>query len=181
MIFRFFRKKRIDFKKFKSVGLNVQIAYDCNISEPEKMEIGNNVYIGENGVYQAGGGLKIGDGTIIAHNVEILTKNHNYDADDLEAIPYDGTYIAKKVVVGENVWIGSNVCIVPGVTIGEGSVIAMGSVVTKDVPAYAIVGGNPAVILKYRNKDRYQVLKSQQNIYLKLKSEGNINFSLINS
>jgi acetyltransferase-like isoleucine patch superfamily enzyme len=51
------------------------------------MEIGNNVYIGTGRLFQAGGGLKIGSGTIIAQKVEILTKKHNYD-DNLKAIPY---------------------------------------------------------------------------------------------
>jgi len=181
MIRRFLRlfRKQINLKTFKSVGMNVQISEDCSFSEPEQMEIGNNVYIGPGGLFQAGGGLEIGSGTIIAHKIDILTKNHNYDGDGLKAIPYDGTYIARKVVIGENVWIGSNVCIVPGVTIGEGSVIGMGSVVIRDVPAYAVIGGNPAKVLKYRNKEKYEKLKSQHNIYLKLKSQGEIKFSLI--
>lgn len=179
MFIKFFKKKEINIKAFKKFGKNVQISPNCTFMEPEEMEIGNDVYIGGNCLFQAGGGIKIGNGTIIAHRVEILTKNHNYDDNNLKAIPYDGTYIAKEVIIGENVWIGSNVCIVPGVIIGEGAVIAMGSVVVKDVPPYSVVGGNPAKILKYRNKEKYEILKSQQNIYLKLKSENKIKFSLI--
>lgn len=56
----------------------------------------------------------------------------------------------KKVTIGNDVWIGANVCVLPGVTIGDGAVLAAGAVVTKDVPAYAIVGGVPAKVIKYR-------------------------------
>jgi acetyltransferase-like isoleucine patch superfamily enzyme len=66
--------------------------------------------------------------------------------------------VQKKVVIGNNVWIGMSVCIVPGVTIGEGAVVGMGSVVTKDVPPLAVVGGNPARVLKFRAKEHYERL-----------------------
>lgn len=56
----------------------------------------------------------------------------------------------KKTVIGHDVWIGAKCLIKGGVTIGTGAVIGMGSVVTKDVPPYAIVGGNPAKIIRYR-------------------------------
>ena len=56
----------------------------------------------------------------------------------------------KHISIGNDVWIGMNSCILQGITIGDGVVIGAGSVVTKDVPPYAIVAGNPARILKYR-------------------------------
>jgi len=52
------------------------------------------------------------------------------------------------VVIGNNVWLGNNVCILAGVTIGDGAIVAANSVVTKDVPAYSLVAGVPAVIKK---------------------------------
>ncbi len=59
-------------------------------------------------------------------------------------------YIASKpVLIKEGAWIGFNACILKGVTIGKGAVIGAGSVVTKDVPDFAVVAGNPAEILKY--------------------------------
>lgn len=55
-----------------------------------------------------------------------------------------------EVVIGNDVWIGMRVIIMPGVTIGNGVVIGAGAVVTKDVPDYAVVGGVPARIIKFR-------------------------------
>lgn len=57
------------------------------------------------------------------------------------------------IVVGNDVWIGTRAIILSGVTIGHGAIIAAGSVVTKDVPPYAIVGGNPAKVIRYRFSD----------------------------
>lgn len=60
-----------------------------------------------------------------------------------------------KTMIGNDVWIGANVIIPGGITIGHGAIIAAGSVVVKDVPDYAIVGGNPARIIRYRFPDEY--------------------------
>jgi acetyltransferase-like isoleucine patch superfamily enzyme len=160
-------KKRVN---LKNVGTNVQILYDNMFVDEQNIEIGDNVYIGFGGYYVGSGGIKIGNGTIMAHKVEILTRNHNYNSKDLKSVPYDKRYILKPVIIEENCWIGSHVCILPGVTIGEGAVIGMGSVVTEDVPKYAIVGGNPAKVLKFRDIDNYNKLKNENKIYLKLKN-----------
>ena len=87
-------------------------------------------------------------------------------------MPYDAIYEVKDVHIGENVWIGADVSIMPGVTIGEGAVVAACACVTKDVPACAVVGGNPARVLKYRDRERYDTLKASDSIYLKLKQQG---------
>ena len=66
-----------------------------------------------------------------------------------------------QVIIGNDVWIGANVIILPGVNIGHGAVIAAGAVVTKDVEPYAIVGGVPAKLIKYRfNAEERQKLLS---------------------
>ena len=87
----------------------------------------------------------------------IITQNHNYEGD---AIPYDTTLIIKDVVIGNNVWLGNRVIILGGVTIGEGAIIQAGAVVVKDIPPYAIAGGNPAKVFKYRDKEHYEALKA---------------------
>ena len=88
----------------------------------------------------------------------IITSNHNYEG---EMIPYDNTYIKKEVIIGDCVWFGNRVTVTGNVTIGEGAIVAAGAVVCKDVPPLAIVGGNPAKVIKYRNKDHYYKLKEE--------------------
>ena len=88
------------------------------------------------------GGITIGDGAFIGHNVVIATLNHDFDPKERS------TTHPSKVVIGKNVWIGANATVVPGVTIGDNSIIAAGAVVTKDVPPNVIAGGVPAKVIK---------------------------------
>ena len=91
-------------------------------------------------------------------NCRIITQNHDFDHGD--AIPYGDTYILKSITIGDNVWFGDSVIVVGNVTIGEGAIIGAGAVVTKDVPPGAIVGGNPARLIRYRDMEHYNKLKS---------------------
>lgn len=160
------RKMRKLFSTMKCVGRNVHICPNYHFSSSRNIDIGDHVWIGELFFAKAEGGIKIGSGTIISRNVEIWTSNHNYDSEDLMCIPYDRRFVAKPVVIGENVWIGSRVTILPGVTIGEGAVIGAGTVVSKDVPPCAVVGGNPVRVIKYRSQEVYYKLKAEGKIYL---------------
>lgn len=164
----YFRRRKLKklLSKMKGSGRNICIGENFSVSPLSKLELGDNVWIGDNFYAKANAEIKIASGTIISRNVEIWTANHNYDSDDLTAVPYDRRMIAKPVTIGENVWIGTHVLILPGVTVGEGSVIGAGSVVTKDVPACAVVGGNPAKVIKFRNKENYFRLKKENKIYL---------------
>lgn len=105
------------------------------------------------------GGVSIGDYFHTGRGLTIFSANHDYDSDD--KIPYGDNVILKEVVIGDFVWCGANVTILPGIHIGDGAIIGSGSVVTKDVPECAVVGGNPARILKYRNKESFYRLKSE--------------------
>ena len=81
-------------------------------------------------------------------NVTILTHTHNIERTDIP-MGQQGMRGA-EVVIGNDVWIGMRVIIMPGVKVGDGAVIGAGAVVTKDVPAFTVVGGVPAKIIKYR-------------------------------
>lgn len=164
------KNRKIRKLNFSAKGNNVKLSVDNEFHDTENIFLGNNIYIGTNCVFHAIGGLEIHDGSILANNIEIITFNHNYDSFDLTSIPYDKRYIKKKVIIEENVWIGSHALILPGITIGEGAVVGMGSVVTKDVPPFAVVGGNPAKVIKYRDIDKYKELKRDGKIYLEIKN-----------
>lgn len=83
--------------------------------------------------------IEIGDGVEISENVTIRDSD-NHSINDQE--------ISRPIKIGNHVWIGINATILKGVTIGDGAVIAAGAVVTRDVPANALVGGVPAIIIK---------------------------------
>lgn len=104
--------------------------------------IGKNVFINACCHFQDQGGITLGDGCLIGHNVVFATLNHGFAPADRASL-----YPA-PIVLGKNVWIGSNSTLLQGIRIGDNAVIGAGSVVTKDVPANTIVGGVPARILR---------------------------------
>lgn len=89
----------------------------------------------------------------------IITDIHNYEGNK---IPYDDTYIVKDVRIDDCVWLGNRVIILGGVSIGKGAIIQAGSVVVSDIPAYAIAGGHPAKVFKWRDIDHYNKLEAEQ-------------------
>lgn len=98
------------------------------------------------------GKVIIGRNVMMGPNVSIWTKNHNFSRLDIP-MREQGNSEMKPVVVEDDVWIGANVIILPGVHFGQGAVIGAGSVVTKDIPEYAVMGGNPAKFIKSRKND----------------------------
>lgn len=159
--------------KFSRIGVGCQI-HDGYFGAPERIAIGNYVYIGPQAYIGGLGGVEIGDGTIIAMRVIIRSSTHRYDGSDLASLPFDDVALLKRVCIGECVWIGDHVLICPGVTIGEGSIVAMGSVVSKDVPPLSVVAGNPARVVKIRDRSRYQKLKAAGKLYWKEREIGRL-------
>ena len=113
----------------------------------KNITIGKNVFINSGCRFQDQGGIVIGDGSLIGHNVVIATVNHVLEPHMNRKNHY------APVHIGNNVWIGSNVKVLPGVSIGDGAVIAAGAVATKDVEAYSVVGGVPAKLIKHIETD----------------------------
>lgn len=143
--------------RLKSCGENFVCCSGVTIHSARNITLGNNVRIGEKSYINALGGLKIGNNVHLGPQVFIWTSIHSYEKP--EKLPYDDIEIKKPVTINDNVWIGAKAVIIPGVTISEGAVIGMGAVVTKDVPPCAVVGGNPAKILKYRDIEHYNKIK----------------------
>lgn len=115
---------------------------------PFYSDFGKNIHVGEHVFinacchFQDHGGVTLGDGCQIGHNVVFATLNHGLEPADR------GTTYPAPIVLGRNVWVGSNATILQGVTIGDNAVVAAGAVVSRDVPANTIVGGVPARIIK---------------------------------
>ncbi|MDE6810885.1 MAG: acyltransferase [Muribaculaceae bacterium] len=144
----------------------------------ENIRVGKNTYIGKNAElttwYCEGSESRpeiiIGDGCVLQRDVHlsainlirignyvnagrrltIVDNSHgNMTMEDRRKIQKERPLVSKgPVIIEDRVWIGQNVCIMAGVTVGEGAVIAAGAIVTKDVPPYCVVGGNPAKIIK---------------------------------
>lgn len=108
----------------------------------KNIHVGKNVFINSGCHFQDQGGVTIGDGSLIGHNVVLATVNHDFDP------ARRGDNLPAPIVIGKNVWIGSNATILPGIAIGDGAVVAAGAVVTKDVPPMTVVGGVPVKIIK---------------------------------
>lgn len=121
------------------------------IGESGSLFIGNGTYLNRDTLIIAEDNVSIGSDCMISWEVIIM------DSDLHSSIPEKN--LNKPVRIGNKVWIGCRSIILKGVTIGEGATIAAGSTVTKDVPESAIVGGNPARILKYKILDPNVLIK----------------------
>ena len=133
--------KKVD----KSFRLFPPFYTDCG----KNITLGKNVFINSCCKFQDQGGIYIGDGVLIGHNVTLATLNHDENPDNRQAI------YPKPIHIGNNVWIGSNATILAGVTIGDGAIIGAGAVVTKDVPDNAVVVGNPARVIRYLDAEKF--------------------------
>lgn len=133
---------------FDECGTDLNIESGASFGTGRGIKIGNNSGLGIRS--QVRGPLKIGDNVMMGPEVVIFTSNHRFDRYDI-AMNQQGS-ITKPVMIGNDVWIGQRAMIMAGVTIGNGVVIGAGSIVTKDIPDYAVVGGVPAKVLKYRNE-----------------------------
>jgi len=114
----------------------------------KNISFGKNVFINAGCHFQDQGGITIGDGVLIGHNVVLATANHALEPSKSRKLNY------APIKICDNVWIGSNVTILQGVTVGEWSVVAAGAVVTHDVEPFTVVGGIPAKFIRKVDDDR---------------------------
>ena len=111
------------------------------------VKIGKHVTIGLSNVVI--GPVTIGDHVILAQNIVISGLNHSYH--DIEIPIHMQKCSTAEILIEDECWIGANSVITAGVSIGKHAVVAAGSIVTKDVPAYSLVAGNPAKMIKKYN------------------------------
>lgn len=104
--------------------------------------VGKNVFINACCKFQDQGGIEIGNGVLIGHNVTLATLNHD------ERPQFRQNIYPKPIKIGDYVWIGSNATILQGVTIGNGAIIGANAVITKDVPQNSVVAGVPARVIR---------------------------------
>jgi acetyltransferase-like isoleucine patch superfamily enzyme len=112
------------------------------------LKVGNNSSIGPYAYIGCSGYIEIGDNVMMSPRVSIYSENHNFSETTLPMIEQGVT--RSFVKIEDDCWLAANSVILAGVTVGKGSVVAAGSIVTKDVPPYSIVAGNPARIIKSR-------------------------------
>jgi acetyltransferase-like isoleucine patch superfamily enzyme len=143
-IFNFLRVSTL--KGIITIGKGNVIQTGFRFGFKDVVVIGDNCQINENTYIQS---AKIGNDVLIAQNVAILAVTHKFDSREIP-IKRQGSTKPAPVIIDDDVWIGRNVVVMPGLTLGKGCIIGTGAVVTKDVPPYAIVGGVPAKIIKYR-------------------------------
>lgn len=112
------------------------------------IELGSRCTVNAFCVLQGNGGIRIGDGVMIAAHVQMYAANHKFGDINLRMQEQGETRLG--IYIADDVWIGAGSIILDGVTIGSGAVVAAGSVVTKDVPERAIVAGVPARLKRIR-------------------------------
>lgn len=131
----------------ENIGTGSYVTAPLNGAALDKMKIGSNVYINANMLAMARGGITIEDDVQIAGNVSLLTNNHD---------PYDRMILpCKPILIKKGAWIGANVVVLRGISVGKHAIVGAGSVVTKDVPDYAVVVGNPAKVIKMLDPEKF--------------------------
>ena len=133
-----------------TLGRNVYVGHQVILKGYYKNEmlIGDEVWIGQQAFIHAAGGVTIGDRVGVGPGVKILTSTHAEAGREMPVL-FSPLEMA-PVVIEQDADVGVGAIILPGVTVGRGAVVGAGAVVTNDVPAYAIVAGVPAKLLRYR-------------------------------
>lgn len=158
--------------KSVSIGKGTTFGRGTVLWAPNRLCIGDNVYVGKYCTLQAD--MEIGNNVLIANNVGLIGKyDHDYskvgvsikDAPWIGDADYQFKGKGQKIVVEDDVWIGFGSVVFTGVHIHRGAIVAAGSIVTKDVPPYAIVAGNPARIKGYRFDE--EAIKEHERILYK--------------
>ncbi len=137
------------------IGKNSHIWAGTFFNDPLKVTIGDNTLIGPDVTFLSWGGITIGNNVNISGYSFIISQSHDID-DPMFCM------ISSPVIIEDYVWIGTGAMILPGIHIGKGAVVGVGSIITKDVPAYTLVAGNPAREVKKRNINLNYTLRERR-------------------
>lgn len=119
--------------------------------EAGRIVLGKHIFIGDYSTIRATKGkITIGSNTMIAQQVKLISTNHYYKDKSKLIREQDIDTVKVGITIGNDCWLGAGCIILPGVTLGDGVVVGANAVVTKNVPNYAVVIGNPAKIFSYR-------------------------------
>ena len=144
MIHRSARMDTPPYRKFSLGDYSVIESFACVNNAVGDVVIGHHTRIGLHNTVI--GPVTIGNHVNLAQGITVTALNHNF-SDTEHRIDEQGVSTS-PVTLGDDIWVGANAVILPGVTIGNHSVVAAGAVVTKDVPAFTLVGGVPDKVIK---------------------------------
>jgi acetyltransferase-like isoleucine patch superfamily enzyme len=176
LFFRRFPKSSFIGSKVQFFGLkNISIGERCTIGDgsvftindrsvvAKTLIIGDNTYIGRSNFFAVGKTIDIGPYCMFGNNCSIMCSDHKFD-DPLMPYAMSGITLDKDIKIGANCWLGINVSIIGKVNIGHGCIIGANTVVTKDIPPFSIVVGNPFRVIKRFDFDNKRWVNAQQEI-----------------
>jgi acetyltransferase-like isoleucine patch superfamily enzyme len=135
---------------FKHLGEHTILQQGLKVARPEMISIGSHCNFARGVFITGGGGVTIGDWVGFGPDVKIWSVNHRFSDPDT---PWQlQGWEEKPVVIEDDVWLAANVFVMPGVTIGKGAIVSAGAVVSKSIPPYALVAGNPARVVGWRKQ-----------------------------
>lgn len=142
---KLFRKFRVFLCRLfgANISYSASIHPTAILEYPWNISLGDCSSVGEKAWIYAIGSIHIGKFSNIGRDVYLLTGTHDI---------YSNTFslITKEIIIGDGCWIATRALVLPGINIGNYSIVGAGAVVTKDIPSYSVVGGNPAKIIKQR-------------------------------
>ncbi len=135
-----------------SCGEDIICKNKCYFGKGQRLSVGDRSQLGQNS--RLNGEITLGDDVIMGPDVVMMATSHAYSKTDIP-INKQGELPERGIKIGDDVWIGTRVLILPGVSIGSHVIIGGGAVVTKSFPAYSVIGGNPAKLIKFRKRNVY--------------------------
>ena len=129
------------------IGKGLVIKNNVNIKFPWKLTLGNNVWLGENAWIDNLDEVIIGNNVCISQGALLLTGNHDYTLSTFD-------YRNAPIIIEDGAWIGAKTVVCPGIKVKSHAILTVGSTATKNMEAYGIYQGNPALKIRTRNITR---------------------------